>query len=407
MRRFVLPLVLGGAALVVALAYAPILVAQEQRPGYRPRRSPRFVERQAATAAAAQALREATGPYWKLIADDEVGTVLWSEFTPGPDAMPRALKATSPRAAVRAFLGAHGMLWGGPSLGASLRELSEKIDRHGGVHLFYQQIYRGVDVEGAELAFHITRDRTGLYVVQAVSGRFHPDIDIDVTPALSGEDAIDVLAAEVGAQYPLEGSRSRLTVLLVENTYRLTWRVRLVASRGAWVGDVDARNGEILRLRPLFRDYRAHADEMRQLRTRASDSRTTALQGEYVSCSGKNVFGNPVSFTCFDTGSGWELRDNSNPSAAEIRVYDETVGLFCVQPSHLSVDTDDGIWDKSWQLDEASAMWNGNAVLDHYRTKYGRHMFTGNSADLLDYRQRDFDIQRRLLLKPIPNAHVL
>jgi hypothetical protein len=42
-----------------------------------------------------------------------------------------------------------------------------------------------------------------------------------------------------------------------------------------------------------------------------------------------------------------------------------------------------GIWDGSDQDDEVSAIENGLALLDYYREKYGRDMFTGSAADQL------------------------
>lgn len=375
------------SALLLCIIPLSAGVAQEL-PAQQPRRSPFFAEREAQTAQAAEALREATAENWRLIQDPEVGTVLWADFTAGPDAMPGTLKAPTPAEAVERFLAAHGSLWGLAAPAPSLRELSEKVDPQGGVHFVYQQVYRGVDVEGAELAIFVNRDGQGSYVVETVSGRFHPDIDIDVLPALDAADAVRVLTQHVSAQEPLENVTSRLMVLLVEDAYRLAWRVEFYAGNGAWGGHVDATDGGILNVFSLLDDL-APSERASKRGSRTPTAGESATQaGSYEDCEGVNVFGNTVFFRCFNTGSGWELRDNSNPSSAEIRVYDHSIDLdfgpICIQPFNLSSDADDANWDdRASQDDDASAMWNGHNVLDHYRTKYGRDMFTGSPANQL------------------------
>ncbi len=67
-------------------------------------------------------------------------------------------------------------------------------DRLGQEHVRVQQTYRGVPVVGGELVVHMDRE-----AVVGVSGRFVPDLDLDVTPAISREDAAGYAQAWVAA----------------------------------------------------------------------------------------------------------------------------------------------------------------------------------------------------------------
>lgn len=195
-KRRSITLMLHGALLLL-LGTGEALAQQR---GNRPKRSPHHADRQAATAAAVARLRDATAPNWRVLEDTVVGTPLWADFTAGAGVVPAVLRVGSAQAAVATFLAQHGDLWGGrAALGSSLRPLSQKVDERGGVHFMYQQVYRAIDVEGAELGFFANRDRDGRYFIETVFGRFHPDIEIDVTPTLTAADARRRLIQAVGA----------------------------------------------------------------------------------------------------------------------------------------------------------------------------------------------------------------
>lgn len=356
------------SALLLGLILQSVAWAQQREAP----RSPRYAERQQTTREAAQALREATSSSWRIHGDEQVGTPIWAEFAAGVDALPPVLKASTPRAAVETFLARHGELWGRPALSSSLREVSEKIDPQGGVHYFYQQTYRGVDVHGAELGVFVAADRSGAYAVETIYGRFHPDIEIDVTPTLSADGAADALAAAAQAAEPWEVQASELNVVLVEAAYRLAWRVELVAANGGWVGLVDALDGTIL-ARFELGDTRgstpadASPASPREVASRTGES--PALQGSWTTCSGANVHDTFIpSFTCFFTGSTYELRDNTNPSAHEIRVYDNALPNdpgACDDPINISRQA-----DRDWVEDDRTMKCQPG------RTRTGRSIST-------------------------------
>lgn len=103
MKTMALLRLLTGS-LVIAVTLAPQAArAQAQRPAQLPRRSPQFQQRDSLTNAAARQLREATASNWRLIGDDEVGTVLWADFTAGLEAMPGSVKAGSSRSPWESF----------------------------------------------------------------------------------------------------------------------------------------------------------------------------------------------------------------------------------------------------------------------------------------------------------------
>ncbi len=378
--------------LIAALALVPFAIlpdatgwAVQQSPGQQVRRSPEFAQRRAQTADAVQELHAATGPNWRILPDEIVGTPLWAAFNPGVDALPAELRAGSPRGAVESFLARHGDLWGVPSLIGSLRELREKVDPRGGYHYFYRQVYRGVDVQGAELGAYVERDREGRYAVQTIYGRFHPDIDIDVAPMLSDGDAVRIVASETGALAPFDRVESERNVMLVGGRYRLTWRVELQAQNGAWVAHVDALDGTVLVLSPLARSFAGRGTAVAEpSRSPEPDAPDASVQAQWTTCDGTNVHENEVSFTCYYTGSTFQLRDNTNPSAAEIQVYDENFSAdlsACTSGLTTLSNQTDGRWDEPAKQDEASAWENGDATLYFYRDR-GRDGMTGNAPVL-------------------------
>jgi Zn-dependent metalloprotease len=108
------------------------------------------------------------------------------------------------------------------------------------------QSFRGLPVAGGS----VTMEVAGSQPV-AMFGTIYPDIDVDVTPALTADDAARLASASAAAA-PMAGRAPSLVVLPgVTGRGVLAYRVLL---RGGTVDDVDARTGRILHRGSTWRD---------------------------------------------------------------------------------------------------------------------------------------------------------
>jgi Zn-dependent metalloprotease len=108
------------------------------------------------------------------------------------------------------------------------------------------QSYRGVPVAGGA----VTMEVQGTQAV-AMFGTVYPDVDVDVTPAVTAEDAARIAAASAGAA-PMAGRAPSLVILPgVTGHGVLAYRVVL---RGGTVDDVDAMTGRILHRASAWRN---------------------------------------------------------------------------------------------------------------------------------------------------------
>jgi bacillolysin len=108
-------------------------------------------------------------------------------------------------------------------------------------HVRLDQYHRGVRIFGADVAEQLDRGQ-----VVSVFGNLYNDIDIDPSPSLAAERAREIVATRAGVELG-PATEPELVILPRENdTYALTWRVRVASRSDIREYFVDARSGAII-----------------------------------------------------------------------------------------------------------------------------------------------------------------
>ncbi|MDZ7262316.1 MAG: M36 family metallopeptidase [candidate division KSB1 bacterium] len=114
-------------------------------------------------------------------------------------------------------------------------------------HLRFQQVYKGVPVRGGEYVVTVLPGNK----VQTALGGFYRDIQLDVNPKLSAQQALTFARQNPPPNVELKDSLNtfQLIVYPKDGTYHLAWELRVPSVRGfgEWVYIVDAFAGEILK----------------------------------------------------------------------------------------------------------------------------------------------------------------
>ena len=186
------------------------------------------------------------------------GATGWVRFLGGGRAEPlrTAGAQASPLTAVRAFVGTYGSLFGleDPTAELRVRSVVEPVDGLSVVRL--DQQYQDVPVIAGELAAQV--DASG--AVLAVSGEISPNLELDVTPLVSAQEATTAAIAATAeandvARSVLEADQPTLAIYDARllggpgiPVPRLVWRTEVGTADGISVHDfvaVDARTGGI------------------------------------------------------------------------------------------------------------------------------------------------------------------
>jgi thermolysin len=121
-----------------------------------------------------------------------------------------------------------------------------RIDRDtllpGRTHTRLQQLHRGVPVLGAE----VTRQTDSSGVTVSLFGDVHSDIDVDVVPALTPDDAAAVIARITGVA-PGPYRAPALVVAPVDERFRLAYAATVFTPQGADAFLIDAQSGVVLK----------------------------------------------------------------------------------------------------------------------------------------------------------------
>ena len=137
-----------------------------------------------------------------------------------------------------------------------------KEDKLGQTAVSVKQTYRGLDVEGPELSVHMTSNE-----VIMINGRFLPEIDVPIKPALSTQEASLIALEHVTAIGGIEGRVNAIHALVVfagegdqgHLTYPVETGYKLVKGDVYEVGPhlddffVDALNGAVVGKGTLMR----------------------------------------------------------------------------------------------------------------------------------------------------------
>jgi len=162
-----------------------------------------------------------------------------------------ARNAGDAESVARAFLAAYAELFRLDQPNAELTKRRIDVDKIGTTHVRFDQTYRGLPIPGAELIVHLDRERR---VVLVNGTTIATPRELEVTPALSADDARGIAARDAGLAADACAACATDLVVFAERgaTPRLAWRV--AAPAGALQGaerTIDAQSGALLRKLPV------------------------------------------------------------------------------------------------------------------------------------------------------------
>lgn len=131
--------------------------------------------------------------------------------------------------------------------GEDVDNLRARPKREGGgaVHIDFQQVYREVPVWDAVLSVHLAGEN-----IIMVNGLYIPDINLDTTPAVSADAAVETAKHDIGANALLdkENPRPELVINVRGVKPLLCWRVLLqsLSPLADWEYFIDATSGAVV-----------------------------------------------------------------------------------------------------------------------------------------------------------------
>jgi len=171
---------------------------------------------------------------------------------------------------------------------SEFRQINEFTDEQGLTHVKFQQIYKSVPLSGKEILVHLDQNNS----VYLIEGRIEPSPTLDVTPALTNQQALDLAKTDLGQ---LDDSTTCELVIFFDNlkTPHLAYEISAVCNHESWKLFIDARTGQILQ--------------------KYNDSRRVSIDG-----SGADSFGRQCSFPVWQQGNYNALIDTTQAMHLQI-----------------------------------------------------------------------------------------
>ncbi len=120
----------------------------------------------------------------------------------------------------------------------------------GGHHVTFEQLHRGIPVEGGKVTAHLLKDGR----IHAVESRIAAALSPDVVPRVGREEAVAIAREHLNVTGPLRGEIAAALVILPEPSRGiLAWKVSIPAWTpcGDWVVLVHAQEGTVLSVRDI------------------------------------------------------------------------------------------------------------------------------------------------------------
>ena len=225
------------------------------------------------------------------------------------------------------------------------------------------QYHRGVRVFGAD----VTRQIRG-GITTSIFGVLAPEITIDTTPAISGDEALALFDAVVDRRV-VATIEPELVIVRHPNTggFHLAHQARAWSSAGLMVGFVDAHSGDV-----LFEYDNLKRQEHDAGCTNCSVGQGLGVNGDRKKISVSVVGGafraedqlRPPTIITYDMEGDWE------------RTYDFILGLVPIFPSDIATDGDNNWLDGANVDAHVGAGW----TYDYLFERFGRRGLNGNDS---------------------------
>ncbi|MBX3188078.1 MAG: M4 family metallopeptidase [Labilithrix sp.] len=303
-----------------------------------------------------EALKSDTNVEWTWLQHAKMKSVMHlSASRTGKPILP---KGGSAEATTIAFLGKYRELFRMGDAASELRLEKSEVDELSMSHVRFQQVTRGVVVEGAELAAHY--DAAGR--LTSIDSNYVPGADaVDIQPK------IDAKAGLLAAKLAVEGvdpalltaDEGRLIVYAGEDreptlAYRYSVRSDVGEAPAIWVTTVDAKTGAVI--------------------NRYDDIQT-------IEATATGVAGDTKKFQVTQTGTTYTMTDSTR--GAIIRT--NTAANQQTIPGQSITSTSLTTWDRTPTGPGAAvdAHFNATAVYDYYKAKHARNAINGAGGAMI------------------------
>ncbi|MEZ5032765.1 MAG: M4 family metallopeptidase [Saprospiraceae bacterium] len=318
----------------------------------------------------------------RLLARDDQGLPIWAEIAYGdPDGVSleaQASRVLSDMAALMKIRNAQEDL--------SLKRIDHRSD--GEDVLVFEQQYKGVVVDGAEIRLYARDGRITLF-----SGRYFPSPALSsVQPVQTAAEAVVHASEEVGARdlgglpadYLPELPAPQLTILHRDGQPVLVWKVELMANAlHRWTVYIDAKSGDVVH-------KRAETCSLTGLHHHAMPVLDGPFTANAVDLKGVNRLINT-----YQVGNTYYLLDGSRPMfkpGSSMLPDDPVGGILTIDALNTSpaqnsfkaahVTSSNNLWNKPVAV---SAHYNAGIAYEYYRQTFNRNSISGTGKSIMSF----------------------
>ncbi len=244
------------------------------------------------------------------------------------------------------------------------------VDEAGREHARMQHLHRGVPVFGSEMFAHANVAGT----VTMINGQLVEALDLDTTPALAAEQALQIALQKIGpAKYRWEDAAQEASIKETYNDARRTWRPEPELVIAPVRGEFAGRDYRLAWKMMIPVDGPQPANWMYFVDARSGEVIFSFNKMHSVTGTGPSIYSGTVNIETNLNGSTYEMYDVGR----NIKTYDaNNTGAL---PGTLLTDSDN-FWDGTRQVAGVDAHWGTQWVYDYYFNVHGRNSFNNAGA---------------------------
>ena len=241
-----------------------------------------------------------------------------------------------------------------------------QVDDLGMKHVRLDQHYKGLSVIGGELIVHFAANGS----IKTVNGNFESGIDIDITPVVTGQAAVQTSVSDLATFFGQGNPRDpELVVFPWEGANYLAWRLFIYSDTpdGRWEYFVNAKTGEVI--------FKAN-------RIMNTDAIGT---GVGVMGAARNHIDTDLNIATYQmkdytrqTANNPHGHNGQMPAGNYLQCNNATTSL----PGSIATDADN-VWNLSTQAPSVDGQVYSALVYDWWQTAFNRNGYDGAGASML------------------------
>jgi bacillolysin len=257
--------------------------------------------------------------------------------------------------------------------------LNEQTDELGLSHIKVQQVFKNVPIYGAEAILHTNKSG----VVETLNGRVFPTLDLNVSPSISGSDAINVALTDLkktsivqkngamGTFLALDKDKSELTILPIGTSKTLVYEVTVrpnILER--WVYFINANSGDVV-------DKYNHTCTLDGVVTATAKDLNAVTRSFKVSQVGNTFYMIDPSKTMYNPNKS---QLPNSPSGAIWTINAQNAKTDDVPDNMIQITSGTA---NNWNSSAVSAHVNASLAYDYYQTKLKRNSLNGQGGNII------------------------